>query len=290
MHLNQTFDTAQNRAKASLRDNLYVNFRPIPLYRCGRGLSGVRVEKGQEAAPIPPLQKPSGSLRLNRRIKGNRPRIRKYPMGKDPRMHLKLEGSCRCGEVRFSADSQAPVPFMRCYCSICRRQRAVAVQSGISGSVSSVRVRDRQRTAQGLVERPHDARIEGKLGRTPLRSRRPMLRRISRGYAGGVAPGAEALDRLARWAAAASRWRPANDPAKSMVFCSSARRACLRYHWNERAILQPRSVRRLAWAGVDSNRARVARYCVSRDRWQPVRLGRAARPTTLWTGADVRFL
>lgn len=42
-------------------------------------------------------------------------------MGKDPRMPLKLEGSCCCGEVRFSADSQAPIPFMRCYCSICRK-------------------------------------------------------------------------------------------------------------------------------------------------------------------------
>ncbi|WEK45607.1 MAG: GFA family protein [Candidatus Andeanibacterium colombiense] len=36
-------------------------------------------------------------------------------------MPLKLEGSCRCGAVRFSADSHAPVPFMRCYCSICRK-------------------------------------------------------------------------------------------------------------------------------------------------------------------------
>lgn len=36
-------------------------------------------------------------------------------------MPLKLEGSCRCGEVRFFADSHAPVPFMRCYCAICRK-------------------------------------------------------------------------------------------------------------------------------------------------------------------------
>jgi hypothetical protein len=40
--------------------------------------------------------------------------------GRTP-MTLKLKGSCRCGEVRFSADSHAPVPFMRCYCSICRK-------------------------------------------------------------------------------------------------------------------------------------------------------------------------
>lgn len=36
-------------------------------------------------------------------------------------MPIKLEGSCRCGAVRFSADSHAPIPFMRCYCSICRK-------------------------------------------------------------------------------------------------------------------------------------------------------------------------
>jgi len=36
-------------------------------------------------------------------------------------MPLPLSGSCRCGQVRFSADSHAPVPFMRCYCSICRK-------------------------------------------------------------------------------------------------------------------------------------------------------------------------
>ncbi|WP_439533736.1 GFA family protein [Polymorphobacter sp.] len=32
-----------------------------------------------------------------------------------------LEGSCRCGAVRFSVKSRGPVPFLRCYCSICRK-------------------------------------------------------------------------------------------------------------------------------------------------------------------------
>ena len=36
-------------------------------------------------------------------------------------MPLKLDGSCRCGVVTFSVESHAPVPFMRCYCSICRK-------------------------------------------------------------------------------------------------------------------------------------------------------------------------
>ena len=34
---------------------------------------------------------------------------------------MKLEGSCHCGAVRFTVDSQAPYPYLRCYCSICRK-------------------------------------------------------------------------------------------------------------------------------------------------------------------------
>lgn len=32
-----------------------------------------------------------------------------------------LEGSCHCQAVRFSVESHEPVPFLRCYCSICRK-------------------------------------------------------------------------------------------------------------------------------------------------------------------------
>lgn len=34
---------------------------------------------------------------------------------------MQLEGSCHCGRVRFSLVSRTPVPYMRCYCSICRK-------------------------------------------------------------------------------------------------------------------------------------------------------------------------
>jgi len=36
-------------------------------------------------------------------------------------MPTTLEGSCRCGAVRFAVASHTPHPFMRCYCSICRK-------------------------------------------------------------------------------------------------------------------------------------------------------------------------
>ena len=35
---------------------------------------------------------------------------------------LTLEGSCRCGAVRFSVGSHTPYPYQLCYCSICRKQ------------------------------------------------------------------------------------------------------------------------------------------------------------------------
>ncbi len=38
-------------------------------------------------------------------------------------MPLRLNGSCRCGAVRFSVDSHTPVPYQLCYCSICRKQQ-----------------------------------------------------------------------------------------------------------------------------------------------------------------------
>jgi len=34
---------------------------------------------------------------------------------------MRLKGSCHCGGVRFSLESETPYPYMQCYCSICRK-------------------------------------------------------------------------------------------------------------------------------------------------------------------------
>ena len=34
---------------------------------------------------------------------------------------MRLEGSCHCGSVRFCVEAPSPVPFMRCYCTVCRK-------------------------------------------------------------------------------------------------------------------------------------------------------------------------
>lgn len=34
---------------------------------------------------------------------------------------MQLTGSCHCGAVRYTVESHEPVPYMRCYCSVCRK-------------------------------------------------------------------------------------------------------------------------------------------------------------------------
>jgi hypothetical protein len=34
---------------------------------------------------------------------------------------MHLEGSCHCRAIRFTLESRHPVPYQRCYCSVCRK-------------------------------------------------------------------------------------------------------------------------------------------------------------------------
>ena len=34
---------------------------------------------------------------------------------------MRLEGSCQCGKVRFTVESDTPYPYQFCFCSICRK-------------------------------------------------------------------------------------------------------------------------------------------------------------------------
>ena len=54
-------------------------------------------------------------------------------------MHLK--GSCHCGAVEFELDSPHPVPFNRCYCSICRKTAGAGGYAiNIGGMADSMKV------------------------------------------------------------------------------------------------------------------------------------------------------
>ena len=59
-------------------------------------------------------------------------------------MPMTLAGSCRCGAVAFTVESHTPVPYQRCYCSICRKTAGgggYAVNLG--GIAASLSVRGR---------------------------------------------------------------------------------------------------------------------------------------------------
>ncbi|WP_284666611.1 hypothetical protein [Myxococcus sp. SDU36] len=42
---------------------------------------------------------------------------------------MKLEGCCHCRGVRFSVETHHPSPFMRCYCSVCRKVYRARIQN-----------------------------------------------------------------------------------------------------------------------------------------------------------------
>jgi len=54
---------------------------------------------------------------------------------------MKLEGSCQCGKVTFTVDSETPYPFMHCYCSICRKCAGGGYGVNIMGKRATLKVR-----------------------------------------------------------------------------------------------------------------------------------------------------
>jgi hypothetical protein len=64
-----------------------------------------------------------------------------------------LEGSCQCGKVRFSVESETPVPFLFCFCSICRKTGGGAFGCNVMGLRDTLRV-----TGKGAL-RAYHARI-----------------------------------------------------------------------------------------------------------------------------------
>src|SRR5690242_10180099 len=54
-----------------------------------------------------------------------------------PAMPMKLQGSCRCGAIRFTLDSHTPAPYQLCYCSICRKQQGGGGYAINLGSISA---------------------------------------------------------------------------------------------------------------------------------------------------------
>ncbi len=72
-----------------------------------------------------------------------------------------LSGSCHCGAVRFSVFSRAAVPFMRCYCSICRKTAGGGGYAiNLSGESATLKVEGEEHVAvyqaRGAAGAPDD--------------------------------------------------------------------------------------------------------------------------------------
>jgi hypothetical protein len=66
-----------------------------------------------------------------------------------------LEGSCHCGAVRFSLQSEQAIPYQRCYCSICRKTGGSGYMINLGGDASTLRVDGKEHVAvyRAMVER-----------------------------------------------------------------------------------------------------------------------------------------
>ena len=70
-----------------------------------------------------------------------------------------LKGSCHCGAVRFSVLSTHPYPFMRCYCSICRKTSGSGgFGINIAGDNRTLQVEGEENITvyQAIVQNPED--------------------------------------------------------------------------------------------------------------------------------------
>lgn len=60
-------------------------------------------------------------------------------------MPMRLEGSCKCGEVRFAIASHTPQPYQLCYCTICRKTAGGGGYAiNIMGTAESLEVQGRE--------------------------------------------------------------------------------------------------------------------------------------------------
>ena len=62
---------------------------------------------------------------------------------------MHLEGSCQCGAVQFSLESDSPCPYMHCHCSICRKTGGGGGYGiNLGGDAHSLRVRGKKHVSR----------------------------------------------------------------------------------------------------------------------------------------------
>jgi hypothetical protein len=72
-----------------------------------------------------------------------------------------IEGSCHCGKVRYRANSKHPAPYMRCYCSICRKAgggSGYSINTEVDTDSFQVEGKEHVKIFQAMIER--DGKLE----------------------------------------------------------------------------------------------------------------------------------
>ncbi len=71
---------------------------------------------------------------------------------------MRLDGSCQCGGVHFHVQSHHPVPYQRCYCSICRKTQGgggYAINLAADAATMVVKGRENITLYHARVANPH---------------------------------------------------------------------------------------------------------------------------------------
>jgi hypothetical protein len=64
---------------------------------------------------------------------------------------MRLKGSCHCGAVRFSVESETPYPYLWCYCTICRKTAGGGGYAiNIMGSAPTLKVKGRTKVYRAM--------------------------------------------------------------------------------------------------------------------------------------------
>jgi len=69
---------------------------------------------------------------------------------------MELRGSCHCKAVRFRVEADSPIPYLRCYCSICRKTAGgggYAINLGADAHTLQVEGEDAVSVYQARIER-----------------------------------------------------------------------------------------------------------------------------------------
>ncbi len=86
---------------------------------------------------------------------------------------MHLQGSCHCGKVKFSVESAQPVPFMRCYCSICRKTAGAGGYAiNLGAAARSMKVTGKRDVRIYRAQLPNDDTTDGGTGTHASSARR----------------------------------------------------------------------------------------------------------------------